>query len=488
MRGLARRAGHNLFRHALFGVLPVIAAAMSGCVVGQRPGQGTCMHLQEPETGAWYWLYLPEGYDTSRPSGRSAARHPLVVTFHGMKPFDDANRQIREWQQEADRYGFVVCAPELFVADLFGPLPLKRRDNPSLQRDEKNVIAIMDHVYRTTDVDPNKVLATSWSYGGYVAHYMVNRYPERFQCIAVKQSNFNADLLDPANVPRYRDRKVCIYYTEHDFAICRNESQQAAEWYARNGFDLTCGVFEKKGHERTPGVAAEFFARVCGIEAKSPPLELARMQIKLEHVGGTEEVAGRFVPGSDGPPSPRTGAAHRSRTHRRSAAPVEIAKAQRALSSRTGGRTGHPAVGRPNPDVPISGAATSGFPSNVTARGVPLRSRPVLPTPGNASGKRGVSPTVPARQGPVRVRVSSTIGVAPLLISYSAVIPKHLRNGAHLLWTADGQPLSNKMNGQKVFAEPGDHTLEVRVATSDGMAYRASRIINVIARAARRKQ
>ena len=49
----------------------------------------------------------------------------------------------------------------------------------------RSLIAIMNEVYAIADVDPNNVLATSWSYGGYIAHYMANRYPERFSCIAV---------------------------------------------------------------------------------------------------------------------------------------------------------------------------------------------------------------------------------------------------------------------------------------------------------------
>lgn len=275
--------GGSLVRIAIVGLTQVWA---SGCVVGQKPGKGETLHLRESSTNASYWLYLPEGYDQRPAKSGDAPKHPLVVTMHGMKPFDDENRQIREWQQEADRYGFVVVAPSLKVPSLFSPLPLKHSDNKNLQKDEQNILSIMDEVYRTVDVDPNRVLATCWSYGGYVAHYMVNRHPERFQTLAVKQSNFNENLLDPSRVSEYRDRKVAVYFTENDFAICRRESRAAAEWYAQNGFDLTYAVFQEKGHERTPSVAAEFFARQLGIAPKTPPEELSQLQVKVIEIPG----------------------------------------------------------------------------------------------------------------------------------------------------------------------------------------------------------
>lgn len=468
-----------------------LAMVMSGCVVGQPPGQGVCTYVSEANSGASYWLYLPTGYNRSPPAGQPRVKHPLVMTFHGMKPFDNADRQIKEWQQEADRYGFVVCAPDLSVSDLFGPLPLERAEDSSLQRDEKHVVAIMDEVTRTVDVDPQKVLATSWSYGGYVAHYLANRYPERFSCIAVKQSNFNAGLLNPAQVPRYRDHKVGVFFTENDFAICRQESEQAAQWYARHGFDVTYAMFEKKGHERTPGVAAEFFARTCGSEAQSPPLELALMQVKLlpppgpsmsdmptsapfappRTAGGGElsgpqnpklQKPGEPVPGS--PPPPR---------------PVTVSPPSPRLPI-----SWPPPPQNPSALVfpPSTGSTPTGLVANDAARNRPPPPEYRPPQPA-ARSNNTISPLEPA----VRVRVSSSIGVAPLLVSFSAVIPKWIESGAHFLWMVNGEPISNGTGGQKLFSRPGDHELGVIVTAANGREYRAGQVITVIERAAGRE-
>ncbi|MCP4590224.1 MAG: prolyl oligopeptidase family serine peptidase [bacterium] len=428
---------------------------LSGCAVPQRPGAGRVMHLREPKTGAGYWLYLPDGY------AQGGVKHPLVMTFHGMKPFDNANRQCREWQQEADRYGFVVCAPELRSPALFGPLPLDRITG-SLQHDERVILTIMDDLRRTVEVEPNAVLVTCWSYGGYVAHYMVNRHPERFSCLAVKQSNFSANLLDPANVPRYRDYKVAVFYTENDFAICQRESQEAAIWYSAHGFDLTFAEFGDKGHERTPSLAAAFFARDCGAQAKTPPLELAMLRVKERplldrtdgHVNGVEPlVAPRPVPTS---------------------AEAPVAAAGDEFGSTGAGQT------------PEQRGFTQWRPIE---SGSSLRTRPASPTAPEArrSAPLPVQHTEPQPELPVRVRLRPTIGISPLLVSYSVVVPDDIRGKAYYLWTDNGEPISNGLNGQLFLTAPGEHRIEVSVTTEDGQEFRTGRTVTVVKRITRRQ-
>ena len=52
----------------------------------------------------------------------TGAKMPLERR-HGLRPYDDANPQIREWQQEADRYNFIVVAPELRTCDTLVIVP-----------------------------------------------------------------------------------------------------------------------------------------------------------------------------------------------------------------------------------------------------------------------------------------------------------------------------------------------------------------------------
>lgn len=260
-----------------------------GCAVPQPRGIGLYRHVQEPRTKAWYHLYLPVDYvrnNGAHPDGKST-RWPLVMTFHGMKPYDNARPQEREWEQQADIYGYIVCAPELHTSDSFMEYPLTKEHSYVL-RDRNNVLAIMEHVFATTLADRDRVLSTSWSCGGYLAHYFPNRYPEKFSCIATRLSNFSPQLMIEETVPRCRDRvPVAIFIGDGDFPACKTESEDAVAWYQARRFRVVRGkMIDHMGHERIPQTAAAFFAEQCGIKPLRPieaAATLAKVQMTEYH-------------------------------------------------------------------------------------------------------------------------------------------------------------------------------------------------------------
>ena len=259
--------------------MPLLGVLSAGCGVPQKAGHGKLSYVVEPSTKRGYWLYLPKELVESAEPKRADRLLPLVVSFHGMKPFDCAKSQAREWQTEADRYGFIVIAPELRALDVLGQFPV-RRLNRAFERDEETTLAILDHVFETTPADPRKVLSTSWSSGGYMAHYMLNRHPLRFTCLAVRQSNFSAAVLDGDRTPASRRHPLLIVGTQNDFAICRRESKRAVEWYQQHQYQSVSWItLRALGHQRTPDVAADFFARVAGVRPRRASEVLARRQV-----------------------------------------------------------------------------------------------------------------------------------------------------------------------------------------------------------------
>ena len=73
--------GHEALRGVACAAVGLAMMLGSGCVVGQRPGVGRCVHLYEATTRAPYWLYLPAGYDdpdlpTTQPSCNPLAQRP----------------------------------------------------------------------------------------------------------------------------------------------------------------------------------------------------------------------------------------------------------------------------------------------------------------------------------------------------------------------------------------------------------------------------
>lgn len=260
-------------------VFGLVVCLGSGCAVPQPPGKGKLQLVTEKTLNWPYWLYLPEEYMAQKKRGVKTPVHPatesgkwpLVVSFHGMKPFDNCLPQAQEWQEESDRYGFITIAPQLNSCDITMQFPLRDPNLWYVQNDVKRSYAIMQEVMREHPVDPNKVLSTSWSSGGYIAHLMVNRYPHLFSVLAVRQSNFQADLLDPKQIPKYRDMPITVFWTQNDFAICQSESREAVQWYRRHGFrNFTWGILGQLGHERTPHIAAAYFAMQYGLKPRTP--------------------------------------------------------------------------------------------------------------------------------------------------------------------------------------------------------------------------
>ncbi len=108
--------------------LSALVLGHCGCAVPQKPGKGLSVRLVEPETQTGYWLYLPEDYVANSGKHPNQRRWPVVVTLHGLKPYDNAGPQVRCWQQEADRYGLIVIAPGLRTCDsLTMQYPLRDR-------------------------------------------------------------------------------------------------------------------------------------------------------------------------------------------------------------------------------------------------------------------------------------------------------------------------------------------------------------------------
>lgn len=412
----------------------------AGCAVPQPRGGGRLEHLIEPTTGRGYWLYLPKAYVQTDQQQRGERRWPLVVSFHGMKPFDSSRPQALEWQQEADRFGYVVIAPELRAFHMFGQFPLKRI-NSAFSSDEKAALAVLDHVLKTTRADPENVLSTSWSSGGYIAHYMLNRYPEKFTALAVRQSNFTASVLNPEITRRSRYHPILILNTQNDFAICKRESREAIDWYETHGYENIYWIHIKdKGHERTPDLAADFFGRVAGVQPSSPLAVLVQRQA----IDGNEQGIAFF-----------SGAATTFAT-----APAAYASTHaRRLASGSRPPMTHPRAATPRPSA------------NTRAS-----DRNAAPPPTVAVPRRDLPRTL------LKIRVSSAIGIEPLHLGFSAECPANWRRTASFRWTLNGQPIGTDVNGQKTIANAGEHTLGLNVVTSNGRTYKASRTIRVLPR------
>lgn len=484
-----------------------------GCHVPQPKGKGVIAHIVEPTTKRGYVLYKPESYVNASEAERKRRDWPLVVTFHGMKPFDIAWYQADEWQQEADRYGLIVVAPELKSASVLAEFPLDT-PHPSFVKDEKASLAIMEHVYKTTNASRRHVLSTGFSSGGYMAHYMVNRHPEKFTALAPRQANFSRGVMNTSMAQRSRNHPILIMNTQNDFKICKEESKDAVSWYTKNGFSNMAWIYIKDlGHERTPDLAAAFFAQSAGLRPKhSASSVLVKRQAIDGNAAGLAILRGRASasrpmastavqqPAGDGSPmaaaeqakpeTRKTTEIRRTAKTRTTSETQQKPRAQRSAPQQQAPRSY--VASRPPLNQQDSNGRASTRQRTYTQpprdpaprRTTSYASRPATqpsrtPVPATVTiNERGGTPKL--RRNPVSIRLSSAIGIEPLHLAYSAVCPADWYRTARFEWTLDGQPIEGNVNGHRTITRPGEYRLGLQIVTANGDEYRATRTLRVL--------
>lgn len=453
-------------------MIAFVALLAGGCAVPQPAGGGLVERRVEPETRRPYWLYLPRDYVAAQKSGTLEKRTwPLVASFHGMKPFDSAAAQVREWQQEADRYGYVVMSPELNTSDVMAEFPRRTR-SPAFLADEHAAMKSLDHVLATTRADRRHILATSWSYGGYWAHYMLNRHPDYFTCLAARQSNFSSDVLDRNVSEHAKFAPILIVNTQNDFAVCIEESKAGLNWYKTLGYKNVAWVqIRNLGHERTPDMAADFFGRACGVEPSSPAAALAQRQAIDGNAEGLALLSGRSTGFATSDGELASAAAPRAQPPARRSAPSSPSSYETAV------RTDPTPQRRADEAPPV----VPEYLVEARARGAraPAGSGAVE-VPTVTPERTAAAPAARPRRAPVNIGLSSRVGVEPLLLGYWADCPADWRSNARFDWVMNGESIGSGLQGQRTLGKAGEYELVLTVTTPDGQQYRATRKVDVL--------
>ena len=233
-------------------LLAAWSVLLGGCPVPQPRPPGKVLSAREAANGAKYYYYVPTYYSEDRD-------WPLVVTLHGTHGWDGPKRQVLEWGALAERRGFLVAAPTLQSVQGILPVPVDwwLRD---LEEDERNVLAVIDELCRKYPrIDPEAVLLTGFSAGGYPLYYIGLRNAERFHMLIARDCNSSIKLFERIKLTdRARSLPIAIFWGKDDVGI-REESWEALAWLRRH---RCYGTRRKKvpgGHFRRPELAYQIW-------------------------------------------------------------------------------------------------------------------------------------------------------------------------------------------------------------------------------------
>lgn len=116
-----------------------------------------------------YFVRLPDDYDPAK-------RWPVVVFLHGYVPetskVDPWVLPANQWQMAADR-GLLLC------------LPHGRRNSDFLGIGEVDVLRVVEELQRFYSIDPDRVILTGCSMGGYGGWAIGLRQPDRFAALSL---------------------------------------------------------------------------------------------------------------------------------------------------------------------------------------------------------------------------------------------------------------------------------------------------------------
>lgn len=237
-------------------VLIPLIGLLGGCPVFQSQSTPVpAIRTAEADSGAKYWCYVPSYHTTDRD-------WPLVVTLHGTYGFESSRLQIKEWKHLAEQKGFVVVAPDL--RSVQGILPVSDalwfRD---LDRDEETILAVMDEVTAKYRIDPNSVLLTGFSAGGYPMYHVGLRNPRRFNMLVARACNSSVSLFERLELTDEARRvPVRIFWGKDDLKPIANQSWEAYRWLVRRGFKWVEWKKISGGHIRRPDIAYAFWRKV----------------------------------------------------------------------------------------------------------------------------------------------------------------------------------------------------------------------------------
>lgn len=118
-----------------------------------------------------YILYVPKSYDRSKPA-------PLVISLHGAGGWPAQQRDLSEWNQLADRQGFIVVYPSGMEG--FGP-----RVWHEGREDVVFISELIDKLEAEYNIDPSRIYANGLSNGGGMAFVLSCKLSDRIAAVGM---------------------------------------------------------------------------------------------------------------------------------------------------------------------------------------------------------------------------------------------------------------------------------------------------------------
>lgn len=176
-----------------------------------------------------YLLALPEGYEAD-----AEKKWPLVIFLHGAGERGDNLEAVKKHGppklvSEGRKFPFILVSPQC-PKDQWWP--------------NEPVLELLDHLQATHRVDPDRVILTGLSMGGYGTWAFATRAPERFAAIApVCGGGVPYLMRSLVKVP------VWAFHGAKDTVVVLDESDRLVKALEKAGASVKFTVYPEAGHD-----------------------------------------------------------------------------------------------------------------------------------------------------------------------------------------------------------------------------------------------
>jgi len=161
---------------------------------GTQPRADANALIQVGDLKRSYDFHVPSSYDPKKPI-------PVVFAFHGSAENGKLMQQVTQFNQLADREGFIAVYPDA-LALYDGEWDTQRKSELNQSNDVGFVAALIDDLGRRYSIDRNRIYATGFSNGGMFAQRLGCDLSDRIAAIATVAGSMPQKLAQQCNITR----------------------------------------------------------------------------------------------------------------------------------------------------------------------------------------------------------------------------------------------------------------------------------------------
>jgi dipeptidyl aminopeptidase/acylaminoacyl peptidase len=234
-----------------------------------------------------------------RPAARFGGKRPVIIDIHGGPEGQYRPRFLGSYNYFMNEMGIAMIFPNVRGSTGYGKTFLTL-DNGFLREDSyKDINSLFDWIAQQPDLDPNRVMVTGGSYGGFMTLAVATNYNDRLRCsvdvvgpsnlvtFLENTSGYRQDLrraeygderdpkmraflerIAPANNAQKISKPLFVVQGKNDPRVPWTESQQMVVTVRQNGTPVWFLMAKDEGHgfSKKKNVDYQFYATVLFIQ------------------------------------------------------------------------------------------------------------------------------------------------------------------------------------------------------------------------------